>query len=94
MMSLSSTSLRPRHFDVAPADVDPRGLGGDVGQRLVERLDIQLHLPAEVLQRPGAWGGHGQVRAIQLEDEARAVDRLVFLSHRRASALRYSSWLP
>ena len=56
-------------------------------ERVVERLRVELRLPAEVIQRPGAGRGHGQVGKIQLEHQACMVDRLALLRIASASAL-------
>ncbi len=74
-----------RPFVIAPAEVHAQLLGRNVGDRVVERLDVHLRLLAPL--RKGEVGvldvpSHAQVRAVDLEDEAGLRDRLVLLPHR------------
>ena len=69
-----------RRFVIAPAQVHPHLLGRDIPHRVVERLDMQPRLPAELLERQIDEldvAAHPEVGTIELQDEAGAGDRLV-----------------
>ena len=75
-----------RAFVIAPADMKPHALGRDVAHRVVQHLDmlrraLQEFLLAQVL-KAGVMR-HGEIGAIELQREARVIDRLVFRLHRR-----------
>ena len=74
-----------RTLVVAPAQMHAQLLGRDVGERVVERLDVQRGALAEfvevevgVLDVPA----HGEVGTVDLQDEAGLGDGLVFVAHR------------
>ena len=74
-----------RAFVVAPAKMHAQLFRRNVGDRMIERLDVQLRALAEfrqaqigVLDVPA----HAEVGAIDLQDEAGLGDGLVFVTHR------------
>ena len=59
--------------------------GGDVGERVVERLDVHPGAFAEFREaqvRILDVAAHGEVGAVDLQHDAGFGDRLVFLAHR------------
>mmetsp|Transcript_47484 Transcript_47484/g.146977 ORF Transcript_47484/g.146977 Transcript_47484/m.146977 type:complete len:486 (-) Transcript_47484:26-1483(-) len=76
---------------VAPADVHPQVLRGDLGQRLVQHPHSRGGGGQEVLQRrilELRVPAHGQVRAVHLQREACGVDGLVLALHGPAEGLQ------
>ncbi len=84
---LEGDVVLPRHLPVSPADVDPHRLRRDVGDCVVERLDPERDLAAKLVDRR-PHDGKSQVRAVELEEDARTVDRLVLLPHLRCDRLQ------
>src|ERR1700722_18882778 len=74
-----------RSLVVAPAQMQADALGRNIPQRMVERLDMQLGDLAK-LGRAGAselnMAAHREVRAIDLQQEAGAMDGVVLDLHR------------
>ena len=73
-----------RPLVVAPAEVDPELLGRDVGHRVIERREVQAGHPPELLEAEVGEldvPAHGQVRTVQLQDEAGPRHRLVLVPH-------------
>ena len=73
-----------RPLCVAPADVKPHLLPGDVADGVVDGPDVQRHhlleyLDGVVLVSHMAF--HGQVRAVQLQHDPSGGDQFVFLAH-------------
>src|SRR5499426_3592119 len=69
---------------VAPAEMQAQPVGGDVPERVVERLDVALGDLHEL--RVGEIGEaevapHGEIGAVDLQHEPRAVDGVVLLLH-------------
>src|SRR6185437_1260029 len=74
-----------RSLVIAPAQMQADAFGRNIAQRMVERLDMQLGDLAK-LGRAGAGeldvAAHREVRAIDLQQEARAMDSVVLDLHR------------
>src|SRR3989475_1949474 len=69
---------------VAPADVQPDAVRGDLRRGAIDGLDVRLDdlqkaLEGLVLEEPRAL--HREIRAVELEQEAARVDQLVLLLH-------------
>ena len=74
-----------RALVIAPAQMQPHGLGRNIGHRMVERLDVEPHLVAEFGEsEPGILDvpAHREVGAVELQDETGVDDSLVFRPHR------------
>ena len=79
---LDVADVRP--LVVAPAEVEPCRLGGDGRERVVERLHLGGGVGDEgllALVRIHGVPAHGEIGAIELDHEARRVDRLVLGPH-------------
>ena len=73
-----------RAFIVAPAEMHTQLFGRDVGDRMIERFNVQPCALAKVRQAQiGVLNvpAHGEVRAIDLQDETGLGDRFVFVTH-------------
>ena len=74
-----------RALVVAPAQMHTRLVGRDVGQRVVERLDVQAgHGPKFVEAQRSELDvpPHREIRAVDLENEPGPGHRLVLVFHR------------
>ena len=72
-------------FVVAPAQVHPQPIRRDVRSSVVEHLDVQPRLLAELVQRQVRVldvPAHGEVRAVDLQDDSGLCNRLVLVAHR------------
>ena len=75
----------------APAHVVAHPVGGDAAQRVVEHLHMHAHPFAEILQGPRGHHpviGDGGTGVIELQDQARIDDGLVFDPHRLGNRLQ------
>jgi hypothetical protein len=69
---------------VAPAHVETDALGGNSFRGLVDGIHVQVDHGEESLQRlvlEEAGALHGEIGAVDLEDEAPGVDQRVLLAH-------------
>ena len=79
---LDVADMRP--LVIAPAEVKPRRLGGDVLEGCVQRLHLPLGMGDEglvALVRVHHVSAHGEIGTVELDHEAGRVDRLVFRAH-------------
>ena len=73
-----------RALVVAPAEMQAHAVGRDVAQRVIQRLHVRrgdLHELRVADVRKREVPAHRQVRTVDLEHDARAVDRVVLLLH-------------
>src|SRR5216684_5083847 len=74
-----------RALVIAPAQMEAQLLRRDVGDGVVERLDVKPRLLAEILDAQMCVldvPAHGEVRAVELQHEPGLGDALVFRPHR------------
>ena len=74
-----------RPFVIAPAHVQAQTVGWNVGERVIERLDVQFGFLAKFgeaqvgeLDVPA----HAEIGTIDLQNDTRVGDRFVFVAHR------------
>ena len=87
-----------RTLVVAPAQVHAHLVGMDVARGVVQRLDVEPRLAAELVQAGVVEldvATHGQVRAVELQHQPRLRDGFVFLLHRLGDGLQvgFSRWV-
>ena len=74
-----------RAFVIAPADMHAQLLGRNIGDGVIERLDVKLRALAELRQAEIGilnMPAHAEIGAVDLQDEACLGDDLIFVTHR------------
>ena len=89
--------VRVRPLVVAPAHVHPHPVGGNVGDGVVQRLDMDLGAAqkvgiVQVLE--ARVTAHREVRTVDLQDEAGADDLFVLRPHRGADRVHVGLMRP